>query len=202
MTTVAIALCLAAGYICGASIPALAATGTAGNVIPILLYIMLFFVGMELGMKGGLREGIRKLGLDFLMLPLAAAAGSVGGGVLAGVLLNMKAWQGAAVGAGFGWYSLSSVMLARYDPALGAAAFLSNILREILALLFIPLLSRYIHPWAGIAAGGATSMDTTLPVVVKASGSDYAIQSFVNGVILSLVAPIAISAILQLAGVR
>jgi uncharacterized membrane protein YbjE (DUF340 family) len=74
--------------------------------------------------------------------------------------------------------------------------------REVLTLLFIPLLSKYIHPWAGIAAGGATAMDTTLPVIVKAWGADYAIQSFTSGVILSLLAPAAISAILNFAGVK
>jgi uncharacterized membrane protein YbjE (DUF340 family) len=202
LTTAAIALCLVAGFVFGQSFGAMQAVAQADGAISILLYIMLFFVGMELGMKGGLRKGIRALGFESLVLPALVAAGSIGGGLLAGLFIKMKLWQGAAVGAGFGWYSLSSVMLARFDPALGAVAFLSNILRELLALLFIPLISRYIHPWAGIAAGGATAMDTTLPVVVKASGSDYAIHSFISGVILSIMVPVTISAILAITGVK
>lgn len=202
MTTVMIALCFVGGFVFGQVFNNLTVLAQADGVIAILLYVMLFFVGMELGMKRGLRSGIRTLGLDALVLPVLVAIGSVVGGLICGLLLNLKPWQGAAVGAGFGWYSLSSVMLAGHDTALAAVAFLSNIIREVSALLFIPLLSRYIHPWAGIAAGGATAMDTTLPVVVRASGSDYAIHSFISGVILSMMAPVTISAILAIAGVK
>lgn len=202
MTMVMIAFCLVGGFLFGHAFNSLTVLAQADDAITILLYIMLFFVGMELGMKRGLRAGIRALGLDALVIPLLVAAGSVGGGLLCAVLLNMKLWQGAAVGAGFGWYSLSSVMLVEHDASLAVVAFLSNIIREVAALLCIPLLSKYIHPWAGIAAGGATAMDTTLPVVVKASGSNYAIHSFISGVILSMMAPVTISTILAIAGVK
>lgn len=202
MTTIAIALCLAAGFFFGQMFSGVSLPVGADDGISILLYAMLFFVGLELGMKKGLRKSIRQLGIGFIVLPILVAAGSILGGLGAGLLVNFKGWQGAAVGAGFGWYSLSSVMLAGHDPVLAATAFLSNIIREVIALLFIPLLARFIHPWAGIAAGGATAMDTTLPVIVKSSGSEYAIQSFISGVILSILAPAAISAILKLAGVE
>ena len=45
------------------------------------------------------------------------------------------------MGAGLGWYSLSGALLTRlHSPELGALAFLSNVLREILAILLMPLL--------------------------------------------------------------
>lgn len=200
--TVTIAICLIAGFVVGFFLPALQIPLVIDNGISILLCAMLFFVGLELGMKRGLRQSVKDLGLGFFALPALAASGSVLGGLISGQLLQLKIWQGAAVGAGFGWYSLSSVMLTRYDASLSAIAFLSNVIREILAIVFIPVAVRFIHPWAGIAAGGATSMDTTLPVIVKASGSDYAIQSFIHGVILSVMAPAAITIILSLAGVN
>ncbi len=201
MMTILIALCLAVGFAAGILTPAISMPFTMDDCISFLLCAMLFFVGLELGIKKGLRQSLKELGLGFLALPALAAAGSVLGGLITGQLLHMKVWQGAAVGAGFGWYSLSSVMLARYDTSLSAIAFLSNVIREVLAIVFIPVAARFIHPWAGIAAGGATSMDTTLPVIVKASGSDYAIQSFIHGVILSVMAPAAITIILYFAGV-
>ena len=200
--TVAIAVCLAAGFAAGLLLPAIQLPVAVDDGISILLCAMLFFVGLELGMKKGLRQSVKDLGLGFFALPALAAAGSVLGGLFTGMLLDLKDWQGAAVGAGFGWYSLSSVMLARYDSSLSAIAFLSNVIREVLAIIFIPIAARFIHPWAGIAAGGATSMDTTLPVIVKAAGADYAIQSFINGVILSVLAPAAITMILFFAGVN
>ncbi len=54
-----------------------------------------------------------------------------------------------AVGAGFGYYSLSSIFITEYKgPELGTIALLSNITREIITLLFAPLLVRWFGiPW-------------------------------------------------------
>ncbi len=202
MSTVFIGGCLLLGVAVGSFLPFPALTGNADAAISVLLYVMLFLVGLDLGLQGNLRAQIRRIGVDALGLPAAVALGSVLGGLAGGLLLRMDLWQGAAVGAGLGWYSLSSIVLGKIDAVLGAEAFLSNVLREILSLLTIPLLARFLHPWAGIAAGGATAMDTTLPVVVKASGSEYAIHSFLSGVILSMMVPFALSAILMIAGVN
>ena len=202
MSTLLIAACMLAGLITGRLLCGATLLAQCDNGITVLLYTMLFLVGLELGLKSGIRAKIKEIGIDALALPLLVAAGSLLGATAVAAALGMKLWQGAAVGAGFGWYSLSGVILSRYDSALGAVAFLSNIAREVMALLFIPLLAKYVHPWAGIAAGGATAMDTTLPVVVKASGTNYAIHSFISGVILSMLVPVTISSILVIAGVK
>jgi uncharacterized membrane protein YbjE (DUF340 family) len=202
LNTILIAACLLAGIITGHLLCGAALLAHCDDGITILLYVMLFLVGLELGTKNGIRSKIREIGMDALALPLLVIAGSLLGAIAAGLLLGVTPWQSAAVGAGFGWYSLSGVILGRVDSLLGAVAFLSNIAREVIALLFIPIFSKYIHPWAGIAAGGATAMDTTLPVVVKASGPDYAIHSFLSGVILSTMVPVTISIILAIAGVH
>ena len=202
MNTLYIAACLLCGMAVGHFLPGLNLAENADGVVSVLLYIMLFLVGLDLGAKNGLRAQVKRIGLDAIGLPAAVAIGSILGGLVAGALLPVGLWQGAAVGAGFGWYSLSSVLLGKVDAVLGAQAFLTNVLREILALVFIPVLVKVLHPWVGIAAGGATAMDTTLPVVVKSAGSEYAIHSFISGVLLSMAVPVAISTILAVVGVK
>ena len=50
-----------------------------------------------------------------------------------------------AVGAGFGYYSLSSIFITEYKgPELGTIALLSNITREIITLLFAPVASTLV----------------------------------------------------------
>lgn len=201
MSTLWIALSLLCGAVAGHFLGGLPLAGRCGDGVTWLLYAMLFFVGLDLGTHGGIRKQIKAIGFDVLMLPALVILGSLLGAWAAGLALGMVGWQGAAVGAGFGWYSLSGVLLGRYDAALGAVAFLANIIREVISLLLIPVFVKVIHPWAGIAAAGATAMDTTLPVIVKASGTNYAIQSFLSGVILSTMVPILISILFTIAGV-
>jgi len=90
-------------------------------------------------------------------------------------------------GAGFGWYSLSAVMLTGLVGAqIGTMALLSNIFREMLSVVIMPLVVKYCGKIAAIAPGGATTMDTTLPVVVRYAGSEMSVISFVSGVTLSM----------------
>jgi len=104
-----------------------------------------------------------------------------------------------AVGAGFGYYSLSSIFISRlHNDSLGVIALLSNILREILTLILVPLLVKYFGKLAGIASGGATSMDTTFPVISKYSGKDYAIISLFSGIVLTMLVPLLVTLILTI----
>ena len=99
-----------------------------------------------------------------------------------------------AVGAGFGYYSLSSIFITEYKGAeLGTVALLANITREILTLLLAPLLARWFGPLAPIAAGGATTMDTTLPIIVQASGQRFVIVSIFHGFLVDFSVPFLVT---------
>lgn len=102
-----------------------------------------------------------------------------------------------AIGAGFGYYSLSSIIIGKIrGEAIGAIALISNIIREVVTLVSAPILARYIAKLAPIASGGATSMDTTLPVIYKYAGNKYSLISIINGAVLSTLVPILIPIIL------
>ena len=99
-----------------------------------------------------------------------------------------------AISSGFGYYSLSSIFITEYRGAeLGTIALLSNIIRELLTLLCAPLLVRWFGNLAPISAGGATTMDTTLPIIVRTSGQEFAIVSIFHGFIVDFSVPFLVT---------
>jgi uncharacterized membrane protein YbjE (DUF340 family) len=122
-----------------------------------------------------------------VLLPVFIAGGSILGALVAGILMSMDPGDAMAIGAGFGWYSLSGVMLTGLVGAqIGTMALLSNVFRELLSIIIMPLVVRYFGKLAAVAPGGATTMDTTLPVVVRYAGSEMSVISFVSGFTLSM----------------
>ncbi|WIV13410.1 lysine exporter LysO family protein [Proteiniborus sp. MB09-C3] len=167
-------------------------------ILDIGLCLLLFFVGIDIGKNKDVFNKIRRIGFRVLLVPAMIIVGSIFGSILAGFLLGMPANEAGAVGAGLGWYSLSSMMLATYSSKLSALAFISNVTREIIALLTIPFIAKYIGDIESIAPAGATSMDTSLPLIAKSTNPQTAIIAFVSGVILSTSVPILVSAIIRI----
>ncbi|MEM0263958.1 MAG: lysine exporter LysO family protein [Saccharolobus sp.] len=93
-----------------------------------------------------------------------------------------------------GWYSYVGPLIAvSTNPYLGTLAFLINFLREQFTYVFIPLLLKLkFEPRSAIAVGGATSMDTTLPLYIETLGKEYALSAMVSGVILTTIIPIIV----------
>jgi uncharacterized membrane protein YbjE (DUF340 family) len=69
-------------------------------------------------------------------------------------------------------------------------------MREVATLLMTPVLVKYFGKLAPIAAGGATSMDTTLPVIAKFTGTEYAIIAVFSGTVLTIIVPFLVTFIL------
>ena len=182
---------LAAGFLAGRFIPV--APGANGSgLITWILYALLLMIGFGLG-GSGIRFGEIVTHPDLFLIPLGTLAGSLLGGLLAGLLLRMRAGTALSLAAGLGWYSLSGVILTRVDgPALGALAFLSNMLRESMALVLIPFLGRTRFPSLAIGAGGATSMDVALPLIEKSCGPRSVAFAVASGGLLSLSVPVLV----------
>ena len=163
------------------------------------LYGLMFLVGISIGADRESWKIIRKMNLKILLVPAGIIIGTLAGSALVGVLipeLNIK--ESMAVGAGFGYYSLSSIFISQISgETLGVIALLSNILREIFTLLATPMLVLYFGKLAGIASGGATAMDTTLPVIVKYSGKEWGVIAVFSGIVLTVLVPFLVSFILK-----
>lgn len=163
-----------------------------------LLYALILFVGFNLARS---RVQVRLVLLQpaTIVVPLATILGSLGGGLALGAALGIPAGKALALASGFGWYSLSGVLITNMgDPLLGSAGFLANLFREGLALLTIPLLGRSRIPALAIGAGGATSMDVTLPLIARSCGAAYVPLAVVNGALLSFLVPVLVPLFFQL----
>lgn len=164
-----------------------------GYIMDLGLCALLFFVGIDLGRSEDIVPKIKRLGLKILLVPLAIALGSITGGVLAGLLLGYAWHEGAAVASGLAWYSLAPILIAPYSSELSAVAFLSNVIREVVAVIMIPFVARKIGYFEVVAPTAAAGMDTLLPIVSKETDSTTAIVCFVSGVVLSFSVPFLVS---------
>lgn len=168
------------------------------DLITIGLCLILFLVGIDMGKQGNIWRDIKSAGFRVLAFPVAVAVGTLGAAALSSLFLPMSAKDAMAAGAGFGWYSLAPILLADYSPSVSAIAFLSNVMREVFAIVLIPIVAVKIGYIECISLPGAAAMDTVLPVVVNSTHDRIAIYSFVSGVILSFAVPVIIPMIIGL----
>lgn len=164
-----------------------------------VLYALMFCVGITLGNDRTLVGRVRRLDRRLALLPVATALGTLCGAWLATPLFGAgSAVKGAAdslaVAAGFGYYSLSSIFIADLRGAeLATVALLCNVMREIFTLLAAPLVARWFGPLAAVSIGGATTFDTTLPIIMRAAGAPYAVVSIFHGCVLDFSVPFLVT---------
>lgn len=166
--------------------------------IDIGLMLLLFFVGIDIGLNRSVFKKVQKMGFKILLIPVMIIIGSIGGSILAGIILGIPFNEAGAIGAGLGWYTLSSILLANYSSELATLAFLSNVVRELLAFMIIPIIANRIGFIEAIAPAGATAMDTGLPLIAKATDSETAIIAFISGAICTFSVPILVPILISL----
>ena len=166
-----------------------------GDISFYALGALMFCVGISLGSDPETLKSFKKINPRLLLLPLLTIVGTLVGAAIVGMLLpNRSVVNSMAVGSGLGYYSLSSIFITEYKGAeLGTIALLSNISREILALLLAPVFVKYFGKLAPISAGGATTMDTTLPIIMKFSGKEYMVLSVFHGFVTDLSVPFLVT---------
>jgi uncharacterized membrane protein YbjE (DUF340 family) len=164
-----------------------------------VLYLLMIVVGINVGSDKDALKVLYKANWKIILVPLTVIVGSISATALFSLLisdLNMQ--EAMAVGSGFGYYSLSSILISElHGETLGTIALLANVIREIMTLLFAPLLLFAFGKLAPVAAGGATSMDTTLPIITRVSGNEYGIIAIFSGLVLTLLVPVIVTFILS-----
>ncbi len=159
------------------------------------LCALMFCVGVSIGNDPHTVSSFRKLNPRFALLPVATILGTWAALVVVTLLLDFRTpEQCYAVGSGFGYYSLSSIFITKYmGIELGTLALLTNIARELITLITAPLLVRFFGPLAIISAGGATTMDTVLPSVIRFAGKEYAVLSIYQGFVVDFSVPFMVT---------
>lgn len=159
-----------------------------------VLYALMFFVGISVGMSKGLIGKIREYGIRLLLVPAGIIVGSFAAGLVFAPLCGLSLGEGAAVTSGMGWYSLVGVVLADLaGPQVGSIAFLSNLLRELVSFLIIPWISRHLNYPTCIAPAGATSEDTTLPMIIRCTNEETVVLGVINGIVCSAAVPVLVA---------
>lgn len=156
---------------------------------------LMFSVGLSIGNDPQTLKNFRALNPRLVFLPIATILGTLGAAALVSLLLPHRSVADCmAVGSGMGYYSLSSIFITEYKgPELGTVALLSNIFREIMTLLCAPLLVRWFGNLAPIASGGATTMDTTLPIITRCAGQQFVVVSIFHGFVTDFSVPFLVT---------
>ncbi|WP_391087438.1 LysO family transporter [Vibrio sp. NH-UV-68] len=164
-----------------------------------ILFLLLFFIGIQLRNSGlTLRQIL--LNKHGMVIALVIIASSMIGGVISATILQIDVFQGLAMASGFGWYSLAGILMGdAFGPVYGGASFMIELLRELIALVLIPLFIRN-KPCTSIGYAGATAMDFTLPVIQTTGGVRCVPIAIVSGFILSLLVPVLMLFFVSLAG--
>ena len=168
-----------------------------------VLYLLMFQVGLSIGSDKKLKDILGSIRPKLLLVPFATIAGTLVFSALVSLLLTQwSVFDCLAVGSGFAYYSLSSILITQLKESslgvqlateLGTIALMANIMREIMALLGAPLFVKYFGRLSPICAGGATSMDTTLPIITRYSGKDLVFISIFHGIIVDFTVPFFVS---------
>lgn len=154
-----------------------------------VLIALIFFVGIQLRNNGiSLKEVL--LNKQGLVMGAIFTITSLIGGVISAWVLNMPITQGLAFSSGFGWYSLSSVVLTNaWGPMMGSIAFFNDLSREILSLFLIPMFMQHYRSTA-IGITGATALDCTLPIIQKSGGIEVTPIAISFGMVTNLLPPL------------
>lgn len=168
---------------------------TASNLSYYALCALMFCVGVSIGHDKTVWQSFRQLNPRIVFLPLVTILGTLAGClVVSSFLPGRSVTDCLAVGSGFGYYSLSSIFITQYKgAALGTIALLANISREIITLLGAPLLVKGFGNLAPISAGGATTMDTTLPVITRYAGKELVVVSIFHGFVVDFSVPFLVT---------
>lgn len=183
----------AAGILCGRA-DVLPQWVSSSTVSMTALCALLLCVGMGIGSNPDMKSEFRSLNPRVALLSLATILGSWAGAAIAFLVLQRTITDCLAISSGFAYYSLSSIFLTEYRGIeLGTIALVANLVREAITLLGTPLLARIFGPLAPISAGGATTMDTTLPIITHTCGQRFTILAIFHGFIVDFSVPFLVT---------
>lgn len=173
------------------------------GVTIIILYSLMLLIGISLGSNRELAEIKSQLSFKMLIVPFSTVIGTFIFSALAGLILSRwSVFDCMAVGSGFAYYSLSSVLITQLKepslgvqlaPELGTIALLANIFREMTALLGAPFIYRIFGKYAPISAAGVTSTDILLPSIVRYSGKEVIPIAVLHGLLINISVPFFVS---------
>lgn len=171
------------------------------------LYLLVLAVGITIGSDTATLRSVIHQPKRSLLVPLVTLFGSWFGVTVMWALLQLiglypMLWSDAmAVGSGQAYYSLSGVLLAELrGPEVGTIGLLANITREMLTVVGAAWMVKHFSPLGPICSGGATTVDVSLPSIMRYCGPQYLALAVLQGVIADLSVPFMVPFFAGLAG--
>ena len=174
-----------------------------------LVVVAFFCAGCMIGAVNNFQYDMHSVSMYVLYALMLQVGISIGSNkkllfsALASLLLSQwSVFDCMAVGSGFAYYSLSSILITQFkEPSiglqlateLGTIALLANIFREMMALLGAPLIRKYFGQLAPISAAGVNSMDVLLPSITRYSGKDMIPLAIFHGILIDMSVPVFVS---------
>lgn len=178
------------------------------NVSMMILYALMFQVGLSVGCSPNLKAILRNFKPKMLLLPLATISGTLlFSAIISVALVQWRVTDCMAVGSGMGYYSLSSILITQLKvptlgqqvaAELGTIALLANICREMTALICAPLIHRIFGPLATVTAAGVTSVDVCLPAITRTCGKDMVPIALFHGMLIDMSVPLLVPFLCEL----
>ena len=157
-----------------------------------VLYVLMLLLGMNLGGNQDLKGFVAQFNFKMLLVPIATVSGTFLFSAIAGFILSQwSVFDCMAVGSGFAYYSISSVLITQLKtPSMGlqVATELGTI--ALLANIFI---RKYFGRLAPISAAGIGSSDILLAAITKYSGKDAIPLAILHGILINLSVPFFVS---------
>ena len=145
-----------------------------------VLYLLMLLLGINLGGTRDPKQFVESLKPQTLLIPLATVGGTFLFSALGAFILSQ--WTG-------------------YDciaTELGTIALLSNIFREMTALICAPIFRKYFGYFAPISAAGIGSADISLPAIARYSGPEAIPVAIIHGLLIEISVPFFVSFFCQL----
>ena len=176
-----------------------------------VLYVLMLLLGMNLGGNQDLKGFVAQFNFKMLLVPIATVSGTFLFSAIAGFILSQwSVFDCMAVGSGFAYYSISSVLITQLKTPsmglqvateLGTIALLANIFREMTALVGAPFIRKYFGRLAPISAAGIGSSSgiasfpeyLVLAAITKYSGKDAIPLAILHGILINLSVPFFVS---------
>ena len=172
-----------------------------------LVVVAFFCAGCMIGAVNNFQYDMHSVSMYVLYALMLQVGISITGTLLFSALASLLLSQWSvfdcmAVGSGFAYYSLSSILITQFkEPSiglqlateLGTIALLANIFREMMALLGAPLIRKYFGQLAPISAAGVNSMDVLLPSITRYSGKDMIPLAIFHGILIDMSVPVFVS---------
>lgn len=181
--------CIAAGILAGYFLLQDLNKVILDRALTVCLLFLYTGAGIMLGSNKSVFSYIRRLGLRVLFMPVGIFAGCLIGGFVAGMLLHVDLKWSLLSASGMGYYSLTgATMTENYGIEAGTYGFIVNILRDVLTVVFLPVLIR-ISKGSPIASGAGGCMDSMLVPVGRVVGPELSVVALISGTIITIFVP-------------